>query len=410
MIKLEKTKKYLVFAVVFVAVISLVIFGVIRSRRMATPNDKTLAVDKNLENSVIVQTDDGTVSKVDMASGQVISANALEKEDFSDFAGLPQLSDEQKKNSDQSMLVAGDKSQAILTITLYDTSKKPAAAGGLPILSADDYLCAIVQKICQKTDLLTKEYQGLDAKLQEDRNAFVWTAWDAKRNLLLGHIISNEAEDVSPMYECEISTGSCIFTVGYDSQKTGNSTAVIPTGAISPSLEKFVMVAQRDLPNQETGKNWSLLLYDTNNLLNPKAYDISVIIDHDENVAYDSVHSIAWSADEKKIAIGTTRRIFMFDTESGGLSLAYIAPTDSEGDFNWDSSRLFLSPDATAIAFVDTKDTLVADATPSDGTDDNANETVEDTDISLNVLKKIDLQNANKVTELLQGEGLSLKF
>lgn len=411
----ENIAKYAITAAVFIFIIALIIIGVKyvdkKSNQPDIDSDKTAPLaDKIFDQSVLVQTDDGAISKVNVVSGKVEDTSFLERGDFSGFSDLPFETGEQEKSYDQSIIVSKDKNKAILTISSYDALEDGEISGNLQLLaSSDDYLCDILQKSCQKTDLLTKTYEGLDIDAQKEGVYFVWTAWDSAKNILFGHFATDDEGDVSPMYECEIEKNSCISTADYDSQKSGGASAVIPTDAVSPSLEKFVMIAQYDTPNQETGKKWELLLYNSSDLSSPKAYDLSAIIDYDESVAYDSVRSVSWSGDEKKIAIGTTRRIFMFDIESGVSSLAYVAPNDEEGDFYWDNSKLFLSPDAKSIAFVDIKEILTDDSLSGDSAGDNFDEIIADTDISVNALKKIDLENSNQVSELLQGEGLALR-
>jgi hypothetical protein len=397
-------KIVLVGVVIFIGVL---IFVVIRQNRKLTNGTsvsnegKKISTKGNFENKVIVQFDDDSVKKVNVASGETEEVSAWEKEDYTDFAGLPKLGDDKKQDIEQtSVILSQDKGQSIVTVTVYDSSVVLADNASPPILSTVDYLCDIAKKDCKKTELLTQQYQGLDSALQKDGNAFAWTAWDSTRNLLFGHLVSQEVGDVSPIYACRTTDKTCNKTLGYDSKKDGDQVAVVPNGAFSPSLEKFVMIVQHDKPNQETGKNWEMLMYASDDLSNPvRTYDLSAIIDRDENVAYDAVHSVAWSAEENKLVIGTTRRIFMIDVESGSLSLVYIAPTNAEGDFYWDSSRLFLSPDAKAAVFVD----------ESDASDNSMVGDLNSNDVTINVLRKIDLENANKVTELMSGPGLSLK-
>ncbi|HBI33914.1 MAG TPA: hypothetical protein DEA43_03655 [Candidatus Moranbacteria bacterium] len=174
----------------------------------------------------------------------------------------------------------------------------------------------------------------------------------------------------------------------------------------SPSLEKFVIIEQNDEPNIQTGKNWELFLYNTNDLTKSlRKYDISSIIDHDESVAYDSVYSLAWSADEKKLAVGTARKIFMMDIETGNLTLMYVAPFDEEGEFYWDSSALYLSPDAKFIVFVDETDQVLV---PEGLSVEDEDEDEQADEIPINALKKIDLENGNLVSEIMRGVELSL--
>lgn len=407
MVNQKKTFKMVVALVAFVVVIGLIFVGLKNKKKdsavIADPENTGQQSKKtqNFENKVLIEVNDGTVNSVDISTGKAFEASALENEDFSSFAGLPKFEENEIKNVGQSALFSRDKSQTILTFSKYDGLENQTKT----LLSSEKYLCQIAEKKCQQTEILTQVYQGLEQSLQNGSSSFIWTDWDSDKKKIFGHMVSVDGSDVSPMYECDTEKKSCAYTVGYNSQEADNTIAMIPNGSLSPSLEKFVMVVQNDKPNEETGQKWELLLYGSDDISKPQSFDISVAIDMSEDVAYDGVHSVAWNASEDKIAIGTTRRIFIFDVATGGLSLAYIAPADEDGDFYWDSSKLFLSPDASSVAFVDVKDIL----TESDDESDDFDETTEDTDITLNVLKRIDLKNANVVSELLQGEGLSLK-
>jgi WD40 repeat protein len=153
------------------------------------------------------------------------------------------------------------------------------------------------------------------------------------------------------------------------------------------------MFNQHAKPSIEFGKQWDLLLYSSNDLSKPsKIYDISAAINQAEDAIYDGVRSVAWSKDEKLLALATNSRIFMFNFETGALSSVYADPATGESDPSLDSSALFLSSDGKYVAFIDSVDT-----------------TNEVGDEAYNVLKKIDLEKNNEVSELLGDYGLSLK-
>jgi len=338
------------------------------------------------ENSVVLESEDGEIDKIDIYSGNILKANALDKLDFSEFAGLLKT-----EGVDQGIvIVSNDKQKAIVTYVPNENEIESQS-----ILSTDEYVCDIAEKKCEKSIFLSQSYEGVGDNLKK----IWWSKWDSVNNFLYGNIVDDNLGDIAPVYACNTQSKKCSKT------KEANDSFIIPAGSFSPSLNSFVVINQHDQVGVETGKNWELLLYANNDLENPlRTYDISVIIDRDENVAYDSVYSVAWSQDEKKIVIGTTRRIFLFDIDSGGLSLSYVVPVDGEGDFYWDSNKLFLSSDAKVIAFIDESDEEV-DLPTETVVDDEA----ELESVSINVLKKIDLENSNKVTEIFRGPGLSWK-
>ncbi len=392
-------KKYkIMLGGVFVIIIMAMIAGAMKNNQEkgASGNkNNTHQADEAFENNVIVQSDDAT-DKIDIGTGTVAAANAVEKEDFSEFAGLPKMGMDGTRDIEQGItIISNDKSKAIVTVVDYALEKNEnQSVGSQTILKTSEYLCDIAQKKCEASNLFSQEYQGLDKKKS---GSIWWLKWDSVKNILYGNIEDEKFGSIAPIYACDTQIRKCNNTGGIEVITDDDEHAIVPEGSFSPSLENFVMIKQHDKINVETGKLWELELYAADNLEKPlKTYDISAIIDRDENVAYDSVKSIAWSGDEKKIAIGTARRIFMFNVESGSLSLAYVAPTDMEGDAYWNSSELFLSPDAKFIAFID----------ESDEETDAINE--EDR-MPINVLKKIDLENSNKITELLRGPALDWK-
>jgi len=202
-----------------------------------------------------------------------------------------------------------------------------------------------------------------------------------------------DSGDVSPVYVCDTQTKLCNKTEGFDSLNDAEVSAVVPADAFSPSLKSFVMINQHAKPNVEKGAQWELLLYASDDLSKPeKSYDISAAINQSEDAGYDGVRSVAWSKDEKQLALATNSRIFTFNFETGALAPVYTDPAVGEVDPSLDSSALFMSPDGKYVAFIDSVDT-----------------TNEVEDEAYNVLKRIDLENNNEVTEILGDYGLSLK-
>lgn len=339
---------------------------------------------------------------VEIATSTLSEATPMERADFSGFKNFPILGPNDGKIVEQSeVLFSLDKSQAIVTISTYagneDSQVNETQSAGL--LSSNDYLCSIDEKKCAPTDILKQNYHELEQVLQNENTSLFWSAWDSEKKILLGYLSLNDLGDSSPVYVCSTDTKNCSSTKGFNSLDNNEVHAVVPDNAFSPDLDKFVMIKQNDKPNEETGTKWELLLYDTENLSNPaKIIDLSMIIDHDPNVAYDSVQSVSWSGDEKKLAIGTSRRIFLLDLETESLGLVYIAPTNKEGDYYWDTSSLYLTPDAKFVALL---------TSPNFASESNENSNGEEE--LLNVLKKIELAKNNVATVIYSGKSLTVK-
>jgi hypothetical protein len=365
------------------------------------------------KDSVTVQTDDGEFKKINIVNNIVGSTSALERRDFSNFSGLPKLGIKDDMDTAQAgVLIADDKSKAIVIISIepvsLDNSQKDS--------NLEEYICDIEEQKCSITNLLSQSYDGFDDG-QKKNESIWWLRWDSVKNNLYGYSVDNGIGGILA-YICDIQGKKCNKTDQIISSKNGSEQVLVPDNIFSPSLEKVVISRQHAKTDTETENSLELLLYATNNLETPlKTLDISVIIDQDENIEHTGVRSVAWSGDEKRLAIGTTRRIFMLDITSGAISLAYVAPADEEGDFYWDENSLFLSSDAKFITFVDEVDEIddledVDDVIAETVETDEVAETTEvaETDRpSINVLKRIDLENSNEISELLRGPGLSFE-
>ncbi len=356
----------------------------------------------------VVETDT-TLERAFVSTGKIEPADMLEQENFNGFSGMPKLgiNANKKENLEQgNVFVSRDRSKAVVTIIAYDAKDVSNKTDeSQPILRLEHYICSIAEKSCQKTDILTQEYQGIEPKEKEN---LLWSTWDSTKNLLFGYLVLN-GSDVSPVYVCDTQNKTCSKTEKINSLASDSERRIVPQGSFSPSLDRFIAINQHDVPYMEKGKLWELNLYASNKLSEPlRTYDISAAIEKDEKFSYDSVYSIAWSKDEKSIFFATIRKIFKFNLETEELSLIYTDPFEEENDvsdsvdLNLDSSALFLSPDEKYLAFVDSS------------IDENEEEDAayeEDPDeASFNTLKKIDLKNNNEITEILSDRGLSLKL
>lgn len=398
---LSVTQKNRLILSSIVAIIAIALILVInRENDRSSDNEKQNDISENsdystsnivFDNKLVVQSDDGAVIKIDIETGAIEDTSFLEQRDFSEFSGLPILEKNDVSIVEKgNVMVSNDKSQAIVVINI-------TALPSNTLQESREYICNVMQKKCAASNLLSQSYQDLDSSLQKQEGAFWWLKWDSKNNNLYG-IADNGAGQDSIVYICNTQDKKCNKTGKNIPFNSEDDHIVVPNGTFSPSLEKFVTINQYDRENAETGKTWALSLYASNDLARPiRTFDISAIIDRDENVVYDSVQSVAWSGDEKKIAIGTARRIFTFDFEANSFALAYVAPIDEDGYFYWDDSAVFLSADAKFIAFIDEADNI----------DYESNSEDDEIEISsINVLKRIDLQNANKLSELFRGPGL----
>ncbi|MEI7890702.1 MAG: hypothetical protein WCI36_01915 [bacterium] len=361
-----------------------------------------VVVFEPLGNKILVQSEEGEISRLEIETGKTSPASAIEKDDFTGFAGLPKFGVDSQIDTEQSFsIVSQDKTKAILSVAKYDLAGAQSAFdGSQPLVQTSEFVCDIAEKKCDPSNLLFGKYEGLDPKIQTQYGPIWWISWDSQKNVLIGHLAGEGTGNSSPVYVCNIQSKFCNKTEGYDALKKGDIKANAPEGLLATSGEKFVLVNQNDAMNEKTGKSWELLLYNVSDLSKPALkYDISLAINRNEKVEYDSVQSVSWSKDEKKIAIATDSQIFMLDFATGKLNLIYSAPIDADGEYSFDGSGMLLSGDQKFIVFTDSQETV---------TENPADEENQNVDVT-NILKKIDLSDGNKISELLRGSDLIIK-
>jgi len=191
------------------------------------------------------------------------------------------------------------------------------------------------------------------------------------------------------LYACNIDTEIC--------NKNTEANLNFPNGALNKSLDKVIAIKQNDIANEKIGDKWELFLYDIMDLNKPiKSYDISQVINRDEDLIYDGINSIAWSVDEDIILIGSTRNIFQFNLKKGDLRKIFTDVSEGEGDTYWNSDHIKLSLSGRYAIFIDNPNMDMADE-KNDESGENG------------ILKIIDLQNKNKIISLLQAKNLILK-
>jgi WD40 repeat protein len=277
------------------------------------------------------------------------------------------------------ILLSADKTKTIVVFSTFDKTKEPSGFdGSLPVVKADEFVCDIATKKCEATDSLEVAYKAVFGEVGEwfKGGMLQWYQWDSKKNILFGHLNGEGVGAASPVYVFNLNTRILQQTLGFNSLNNQEKRAGVPSGAFSPSLNEFVMV-------YSTGNTWSLLLYRSDDLTTPqKKYDISSMID----AGAEEVRSVAWSADEKNIVLSTTDQIYTFSLESGKSVLRYTDPAHSLYD------PVQLSRSEKYIVFVNyLKATFYFEANQR-----------------ITVLRTVDLQNNNKISELLVEDGLGL--
>jgi hypothetical protein len=303
------------------------------------------------------------------------------------FTGLPKkVSSKQVIVAMGKVLLSADKTKAIVVFYTFDNTKEPSGFdGSLPTIGADEFICDIAVKECVPTDALALAYKASGETREWFKNDMLWWyQWDSARNLLFGHLTGEGVGNASPVYIFNLNSKTIQQTTGYNSLNDKEKRAEVPSGAFSPSLNKFVMV-------YETKDAWNLLLYESSDLTAPrKEYDISLM--NDATHGFNRIGSVAWSADEKTLILLTNNQIFTLNLESRERTLRYTDTSQDVSGLQLDFNAVRLSPSERYIVFVDY---------------DKRTTPLEENKMN-SVLKAIDLQYKNKTTELLREQGLSL--
>ena len=298
---------------------------------------------------------DGSVRRVFLLSGAIGDGDDFEYERFSKFSGFG-------SSEEDADIVAYDVLNHSGIISVSGSGDKDM-----------EYICDGMKKICEKTDVLNKQYKGVEEF--KDGKSLLWSDWDSESKTIWGMVNDPEKGDISPIYACDTQEAKCDKTSGPESEK-----ANIPPGSISPSREHFVVVKQNDEPNIRTGDKWELSLYSKNNFSKPlKTYDISSAIDHDEVIAYDSVKSIAWYDGDRKLIFATARNIFSLDSSNGDVRKIYTMESASEDDdVYWDGGLIWVSADGNSVVFAG----YSVDAVANDEVDDETADTLMIVDVN----------------------------
>lgn len=307
-------------------------------------------------------------------------------ENIKSFSGFPADKKTDKTDSFVSRIFySKDKSQAIVTLLAVDSTVSPSEFdGSRPVIEKKEYLCILSVKQCHPSAMLSSAEKS-------EKNIF-WFHWDSSKGLFYGHSAGEGVGNSSPVVIFDTNKKISQKTSGYGLEYYGEKRAEVPSGAFSPSLQKFIMIDEGKGKNwkQEGGNNWKLLLYYTNkehsdNLSRPfHSFDISSL----EKDKYDRITSVGWSADEKLLAIGTDSRIYMLNLETGQISLKFEDKTVTKGGLYWDFNVLQFSESNRFIVFVDY---IYPTNDPSN---------------PVEILKVIDLKNSDKIYDIISDQDL----
>ncbi len=292
-------------------------------------------------------------------------------------------------------LISQDRTKAIVIARTIDETAVPNGFdGSMPVLKGEEFICDTATKACARSNILNSAHRAVGEKSNwYYYSIYAWNAWDSQKHLLYGHLQGEGIGNASPFFIYNTQTRVLEQTFGYNARNDHEKRAEVPGGALSPSLSKFIMIDEHVTSGTSSSTKWNILLYDTANLASPfKVFDIPELSKLNQmNEGYDRISSVAWSKDEKHIALGTQRRLYMLDLETGVLTLRFVDNNKYDSGSYWDFNTLKLSQSGRYLVFVDYQKRT----TPLEA---NKMETV---------LVALDLKD-NKIIELLRESSISL--
>jgi hypothetical protein len=309
--------------------------------------------------------------------------------DLSLFEGLPE---ESNTVLNSIAVLNPDKSRAlVISMTLDENNEASEFDGSVPVLSASEFLCDTIDKKCEPSNIFKAAHEKVGSKSEWfNDHSIKWHGLNTNKSILYGSPVGSSG-NVSPVYAYDYSNDLIQQTSGYDSSRTTDKIAAVPSGAFSPSLGKFVTI-------YSFSDKWYLYLYDSGNISEPlKKIDITLAKDDaDEDNLVDSV---TWSPDEKILALVTDNQIYTLNIDNEQITLRYndIASEEISADVfeqGMDSSSVRFSSGGKYIVFIDYE---VESVIPDEGKFNTA-------------LKAVELEGDNlEAIELLKEEGLSLE-
>lgn len=361
-----------------------IIYSKNSNKNQAKVENKNVDLTKNKINppgiekdSIFIDKADGMTYEMSLATKE--SKIAADKNiDPASFAGLPKETD---NVSNSISLFSKDEKKVLVVSITFDLTKKPSTFdGSYPIVSGAEFICDIATKACLATDAFDFAYKatGLKGNWYDQYPDVEWYEWDSNANILYGYS-AIESGNTSPVYTFSINDKTLKKT-------PTNVSDIVPAGAFSPTLSKFVVI-------DSASSQWSLLLYSSSNLSAPlKKIDVSEMKDAEDDG--NIINSIAWSQDEKNIVLASDNEIYKLNLDSGAIVSIFVDESEDVNDPGIDSSAIVWSLSGKYVVFVDY---------------DNGNQPYDENK-SYTVLKAIDLENNNNMIELLREEDISLRI
>ena len=378
--------KIIIAVIVLVAVISIILGWKFSKNKLQNK--------KNNQEFVLINRSDGPY-ELNLSTKELKSHTNIVT-DFSEFSGLPrETKTSQISVMNISTILSQDKKKAVVISTTFDEAKESDEFNGsLPIVIASEFTCDIAIKKCTPTDMIASAYKAAGgAGAWYENSPYYWTKWDSNKNLLYGYLSGEGIGNASPIYIFNTLEKTLQKTNNYDSLNEKEKRAEVPAGTFSPSLARFVMIDE-NWNAGKSGDKWDLLLYESNNISSPlKKIDISVM--KDASATANKIGSVAWSLDERLLVLETNKKIYTLNLDDEKIELRYSDTTEDNSGLWLDFNAVNLSSSGRYIIFVDYAKKTTID---------------EDSELISTIVTAIDLEDKNKLIELLQEDGVTLDY
>jgi WD40 repeat protein len=307
---------------------------------------------------------------VDIATKKLTPTNDPDTIDFTLFTGLPKKVETAEISTNFNKVYSQDKQQLIVLVyTIENIKDQNREPGSTSILKEEHFICMMDSKSCTKTDILTQ------ARKANSRFSMVHM-WDTQKSILLTHPSGPGIGDAGPVFMYNYKTQT-LTTTEASNNKQVQELQRVPEGSFSPSAKKFIII---DAP---TDNQFKIRLYNTNDISKPER--IYAVSEFDWNT--NNVDSVAWSPDEKTLAIGTDKKIYTLNFNTGEIVLRFTDESLNTSYSYWDKYRLEFSSSGRYILFVDHEG--------------------KEKGLDNDILKAIDL-NSNQIIEIAHDENILL--
>ncbi len=291
-------------------------------------------------------------------------------ENFAEYIGIPKEEKSSKVSKDIVVyLMSLDKTKFLVNYVITDlTSPISDYDGSQTVISLTRYLCDKNNKTCILSDLINKANSW--DKL--GKSPIEWYWWDSNKKILLG--ATPEFNQNVAMYDYQNNIYKIIKSADYKYFCI----------SASPSQEKMVTCEGNQITLSDNHLN-KIRQYTIQ--FNPI---VEVTTAHDK----ESIDFALWSYDEKTVYFVTNFSVYTLDLSTGKSLLIY--QNNQKHDLNRYEYRLSLSSNGKYLAVVD-YESKVSGTYKVDYSEFNGKTLV---------LKVIDLQQKNKITEVMRGDGI----